>query len=318
MNIFKYESICCLMIILFCFCSRNTAVYGIDAGIEQEISSSILQKIFEGEIIIKPLIQSDEKTSSFHDPIKQVRGYVYGSRDYDINGDGENEAIIGCEFAKSTKELRDFLAIYSFIEGGKPIQIFHKEFDWIDQGMFDKFYFQDTTGDELPELIVEYNFASAGANSAGWEQYFYLIQTSPPFQTLLELKVWEGWQSNSGKSDYVKNSEWSIQDRDGDAIFEISVTKFEGENQFEMKQVTSSPLTYHATFTLTTYSFDHLRQQGFHEDIATQLRVLQDRIFLSKQAFLQEVEQQIGAEAAQQYGAWLVQSAIGPYQVSRP
>jgi hypothetical protein len=118
--------------------------------------------------------------------------------------------------------------------------------------------------------------------------------------------------------EHVKQATIQFRDIDGDGIQEILATWLEGHDYFTLQPGASQSDISHVTFTLTAVVVDGLRQAGLPEDALQALHPLLDREFLSKQTFLQAVEQQLGTDALAQYGELIVQTAIGPYQLQQP
>ncbi len=170
------------------------------------------------------------------------RIHVYGPFEQDFDGDKQNEILLGCKFVDI--DYDDFLGVYTLKNDQQIVQIFHKSFERTDMGEFTAFDVEDITGDGMVEILVRYNFVSAGVNTAGWEEFLYIIRGCPPFDTMLKLKVREGWMSNKNGDNYVMETEIHIEDENADGTNEIIITPYRGKDEERLKKMTAKSLIY--------------------------------------------------------------------------
>lgn len=248
-----------------------------------------------------------------------LEAHLYGSTAYDLNDDGRNDIVLGIYFpfrehTSWKDDDRDLLLLYTVNDGHTVQQVFRKELDPGEQGRIKQLWLEDVTGDGVPEILCVHSNLYIGAKRDNYERRLLILRGRPPF-LLLGEKTIEG-ETIRKEGFFLQQADMQWQDIDHDGILELLLAWSEApDDGSPLVPLASAPEIYHVTFALTAAVLDALRQAGLPE---AALQALQDQTFLSKAAFLQAVAQQIGADAAAQYGELIVQTAIGPYRAQQP
>lgn len=171
---------------------------------------------------------------------------AFGPLELGIDNEGQRLFLLGSILNKLPRQPVDthWIGIYRTDQDGEVQQLFKKTFPALDDGDFMGIELTDVTGDGVPEIKIAFVAAWHGASLTGWKETIFLLQSRPPFDTLLELLVEEREGELPDGTPHHLQSEIEVRDLNRDGINELLVTRYEGRDWHELTRTADSPQVY--------------------------------------------------------------------------
>jgi len=205
---------------------------------------AILASEFEGyTITTEPKPASITILSKADDTIR-VR--LVGPEEIDLDGDPQQEFILGYEFSDkvSTPLKRDFIALYKREQNGtKMIRLFRVEMESSDKGEFDSVTLRDVTADGVPDICVRYRQANAGMRSWSWKEHYRIFNGRSPYKLIFECSAGDGWGDAKGNGE-VRLSEIVLEESTKGGPHIIKMYSRKGKDRVNTKRIDESPKVF--------------------------------------------------------------------------